>query len=1139
MLSNEEFGTVFQSFDNNIPEKRRRFNSLIKELDCKSRNSEDLSNLILSVTPKNTTEELLRIEFVIHFKLDNILINELKHNNSTLIKKLLKNRKVFGDLFSNINPQFFVNDIFPHLSHSMKLKLLHGISKSVSNENLVDQYFTEVEKIYGLKLAMSLLQGCTPNLIRDRFKRCSVKLYNGQLMHIVKKDKEFFMYYFEFLKEELCTNYQYFYYFQTKTVRALAKMHPDMYWKVNDKHNLGLRFGKRLTATMFRHRSKELKGHEFLNFSVNLHQLYKVARKDGQLREFLFDLFPLTFDDYINTFSWYSILSFLECFPYGEPFTLISSIFKEKYGKNLLDNPEYCKNCLQIIPTQQRKPIIDILIKDDEELVSFYSPAKSIPILKGKLQHCADREERGRLTSLLCKTCKVNNDKDALLQILDYILERHKNDIVVLTVFFNNFMHYPGTTKLDVVCWQKITDIIKIFQLTRPDFDVGTFYQNYLKHLIQKGIPLEEYCKKRLQDMFNGHSYVSAGAFNFPLSNKYKKIYLEEMGKYIHIYKGHKHYQTVCITFLHGIICLNQNNKKFTLELKNYSHLFDQIRTTECYTSNAIVLHNLKAYPSDEIWHDLFWKILQYIQTNSILAWYVQKWPERIAPNIDKIFNEMEFTSIQIFLKKAKRCLDQDTLEKLKMYALNATYNEDYDKIKLAVAILCIITPKTLLDIIIPLITSIDSGVNVKLPKHEFLLVKFITKRLHKLGNPSEILPLIITCSSQNCAKYALIPLISIACHSPEIYMRSELPKFTDKKLCMKKNVLFLSKLLFPSHVFAEVLQLFNEKETDVSIKKTIVQKAFECLNENPSEFFWSFFKKCIISMDKANASMYDLLLDVTKVPQQYLSEYILFVFEEISNNPYLEIRKNRFKFLENIPAHIIENLSIDFLKGIIQESACLENVSNFHWKCAFFVKGVQQEELLKENIRTLKSFIESNHLSLNKNRKVRIAINSFISRFLDVALEMKENYNPIKIFCTLWNLEIKLNDCHKYIVVLLTELYFRNDSDAFKTGIDTRSLLQEYVEKAGPSIIKPFFAQLNEFLLKIDCGKENRLYRFVEGLFADSSDENTCTLIIYIFSMYPPKPQSHDNYFAIFQTLLKSDNSIIKFHLNQFGYIC
>ncbi|GJQ65445.1 hypothetical protein Trydic_g7551 [Trypoxylus dichotomus] len=90
-----------------------------------------------------------------------------------------------------------------------------------------------------------------------------------------------------------------------------------------------------------------------------------------------------------------------ETFPQTEQFALVSSIFKEKYGQNLLDNPEYCKKCLQIIPVQQREPILDILVKDDEELIYFYNPTRSIPTLKSKLQHCADSQERGRLTSLI------------------------------------------------------------------------------------------------------------------------------------------------------------------------------------------------------------------------------------------------------------------------------------------------------------------------------------------------------------------------------------------------------------------------------------------------------------------------------------------------------------------------------------------------------------------------------------------------------------------------------------------------------------------------------------------------------------------------------------------------------------------
>lgn len=764
----------------------------------------------------------------------------------------------------------------------------------------------------------------------------------------------------------------------------------------------------------------------------------------------------------------------------------------------------------------------------NDNRIYFYEPQKSIPYIKEKLQNCKDGKERGQLILLMCKSCIVNNDKDALSKVLDYVLIRYRNDMPALSVFFDKFMRFLRFTNLDDDCWKKIVDISKIFEISRPGYNRDAFFQKYFRYLIRNNKPFSECNKQRLEHILTTYSYVNPFAFFLDLS-KYEKVFLEDVGQYIHLYKTHENYHVVCLSFLKQVYCFNVQNKRNPIDLRNFSALFDQLETDVYHGCDDIINYGLKYYPTDEIWHDLFLKRFMWIQDKKMLRWYVQKWPQKVLDKLDKILSNLG-KSEKIFLKQLPKS-DENSMEVVRAYAKSLLYSNEYKNVKLAISIFCIIAPERLLEIASSSIEKLES--NIQLPDTELMMAKLAIKRLHKIENPYDTLQLVSRCCNRNFANCAIIPFCSVAYNIPEVFMVDELPKFTDKALCIRKTVLSLSKLILSSTDFAKIIEIFNEKETVATMKRLILQRSFESLNENPSEFFWNFTKKCILTVDDSDDEMYDSLMKLTNVPEEYLFAYIPLIYDTLSKNSHLEIQKKKYKLLESIPTQSITDLNIEFLKKIIKETAILKSVNNLHWNCILSMEGTQQEELFDENFKALERFIEESRHALNKSYDINVIITCYVSRFFDTVLNSKHPYILIEKFIVLWNSRMRLYSSHHiFLLVLFAEIYAKSDGDSYKTGAEIKTLLTQYIVNIGNSIITSISDQLNTFLIKTKMTEQDELLRFIQGFLENNDDENMYLIILNILSKNPPKYQNFDSYKDILQVIQKSTIPAVKLSL-------
>lgn len=361
MFEVNKYTTLFHSIQGaTYKEKQKQLNDFLRVLTASTSNIEDYNALVKSITPKNYTEEIFKIEIMIALKQQELLLQELKLCNRMFVKKLLKDWRLFGKIFGDMTPDNLINNILPHLSYALRLKVLNGVSKNVNNEKLLDQYFNALKEKYGLKLASTVLPGCSIKLIKTTIEEYHLVLSPSHLKRIFKKDQEFVDFYFEKINQR----YEKFDFSQYNTVlKYIAKVNPNIYWALQKNYKLEIKFGKYMTPKIIKsNKDIIVKGTAALDMFHQL-QMYKTLKKEGKLDQFLFNLYPETHDQFKETVLNDKILHFLEKGPSFVQYDLVSSCFYKKYNKNLLDHPKYfTESLLKTTPLKEREVIVDHLV---------------------------------------------------------------------------------------------------------------------------------------------------------------------------------------------------------------------------------------------------------------------------------------------------------------------------------------------------------------------------------------------------------------------------------------------------------------------------------------------------------------------------------------------------------------------------------------------------------------------------------------------------------------------------------------------------------------------------------------------------------------------------------------------------------
>ncbi|KAK0071000.1 hypothetical protein PV325_013689, partial [Microctonus aethiopoides] len=216
------------------------------------------------------------------------------------------------------------------------------------------------------------------------------------------------------------------------------------------------------------------------NKFVSIMNLKSVTSKltKEQFKLLFRNLFPINNPKNYFEFSFMDMYNYLEYYPSDEKVSLILSTYEEVYNERYLDRDDLIEGeVLKLLSPEDRVKVAKEKFKKDPGWRlhhtwfsvywrSYYSINESIPILKNEIINSSSTEQRRELLIYMIYSCKVNNDEDALLKVLEYIETRHQNERGdVLLRVFERLLDEFQMHKLSIHHWKVLDNIIQLLHI--------------------------------------------------------------------------------------------------------------------------------------------------------------------------------------------------------------------------------------------------------------------------------------------------------------------------------------------------------------------------------------------------------------------------------------------------------------------------------------------------------------------------------------------------------------------------------------------------------------------------------------------------------------------------------------------------
>ncbi|KAK0071053.1 hypothetical protein PV325_013598, partial [Microctonus aethiopoides] len=179
-------------------------------------------------------------------------------------------------------------------------------------------------------------------------------------------------------------------------------------------------------------------------------------------------------------FSFMDMYNYLEYYPSDEKVSLILSTYEEVYNESFLDRDDLIRSeVLKLLSPKDRVKVAKKkLAKDPSWHISdwcsleswrCYLPiSESIPIIKNEISKTSIAEQRRELLKQLIYSCRVNNDEDALLKVLEYIESRHINERGdILLDVFGTLLNEFQAHNLSIHHWKVFDNIIQFLHVKK------------------------------------------------------------------------------------------------------------------------------------------------------------------------------------------------------------------------------------------------------------------------------------------------------------------------------------------------------------------------------------------------------------------------------------------------------------------------------------------------------------------------------------------------------------------------------------------------------------------------------------------------------------------------------------------------
>lgn len=1109
----EQFVQSFYSIEGvTLGERSKNVNLLVRNFTKINLNNEDLKRMNTLLQARNILEETFKLDVFLQLRYVAFLLSIFEGEKLNLIGRLVKSKWLFQEEFCSINSDFLI-DLFKRVSPITRGKIINKLA-ALKNETVAEDFYVTIKSHYGFKAASKLLPACSVTFIRSLLENQCIEFSDKQLLRIIKKDLQFAPIYFNKIKKNMIHVELGDY---LRSLHYVASIDLIIFAEFIEKYRIRMKLNARLTAKIYEIKKDKVIANPTFYLSI-MHFKTLIHLLKDDYNEFYKNSFPKSIEEFRHTIGEPSTVRYNQ---YTRTYTLINHLsrdeqykmlvntFREVYKVDIFDYPDFIKNhFIEMMPIDVRVKWAKEKMKDDKWMC-YLEIKHSIPKIKEKINLSSDRYARAKCTLYLIETCRINKDKDALLEVLKYYFERHRNEEGDLRAQF--VREISSSFKLENLPQTHWTELMKLLQLfvIKEDYHFETrfFIGRYLLYLFKTNQINDDAILKYLKEAFKNKNIQMPR--DYP--SKYTKLLLLSLPEIIlNNYEGDELFD-ITLAFISEIFSWNQDNPWDKINPYDFPKIMDVMLCKEIekrednrrYKSTVSSLIDFKSNePQNPIFLNIFWSSIEEHSYNyrNVFEDILKYKPLLILENNAKFSTFLYFGDSFITKLKYYAHLGLPQLFK-EMYVAKLTSDSKSGAIKNLVHLM---PTQEYINLMSDYYVK-ESKIDVEEEKSIYKLQSYFIESLKYADELSLTLPIVEQFCVGDYLKMSLDTLYRVIDYTPMPKTEHFLKSLFYRAVSVRKHAIFLTSNTRDERTVYDMIKTLAPKEKNPSLLKFLFKRTFKYFCVNPSEQFFELLRLNSQYINKKDEEAYNYFKEYSNVPSDYLPRFIVLGWNCMSVSEVENVRNEKNSLLHNINVNVIKRLPDTFCRKIIK--SYLFSDERFilpTFSCNYILAG-ENDDNLRFVCDVLKDFMKSDQTK--KHDKMQTILEHFCSKFRENNL-----IDYLNKFANIWYEFVEVVDAYgQHLMLQFNILYLNAVDDDYECKIrkfaeNVCKFFDENLEKYGCMIINVFADVLescSKTFLWHETKLDENLFNFYTDLLNINDSPYNCALIL---TMLPKK---------------------------------
>lgn len=884
----------------------------------------------------------------------------LKSEDTIVVNKALQASSFFDGSNKTItNIRYFFDHLFPHVTLNTRLRIIKILAIRLAGKEsaLAEEFFSTIATTYGMDQALPLLPACSETFMYNTIVEKRIVLNRKLVDTIFRKNPDFVVRYFRLSKpstDPFVRNLHQVNIFDFGDfLAALIKKRLESFVELYEMHESlppFVRLSNKCAEAFLKNGKEHFQRKPNLYIKLVPLKLITATRMES--------IYSKLFPENIKDFRTDNMLNYLEYYPREKKLDLFMKSYREVYGRNVLDDWESVTvQLMKMLPAEERIKQARIKLEKGNNTAGkmnyaqtwrCYLPTEeSISEIKEEIAKTSEMEYRAALVCQMIYSCRVNKDSQALLKVLTYLRDRHKNEQSwFLLKVFETLLDLYDLPHVSRDHWAVLMDIIVRARVKNDLVPSNSISVRILEAAIHFKIIYDEPIDQLIGMLVELKSMRYTGYWN--------------------ILKKYPEYERMCLE-----ACLDQVSKSYNSDKTPWKEdkvgiLYDLFASIYHFNETHVMVHHnariermsVKNYP----W--LLQEIERIMLTNDQSNVYIlENFRSMLQKHEKELFARLcvkEKTSIAdidsgeafVLLKKhpedilakwkeyLKACKNNFYRESTRRFVRATRWHKDIpmrfveqcledlhkDKNGPSLEILALLVHgQTFIKIIEPLIpkNSIIDIYQDEAKLNHNLIYTVISSI--KFANPPVPLKLIGKLCEGDYLSMALMSLTNLCRRTSMMDVVAFARTLSTQRVSVRKHGIRIMHMIAPRTQLFEFLLSQWKTEEHYSIREVLFVKASDLFRKEPGSDTWSLLNQMISTFTMKNeANLTSLIQMIPSIPNEYIVDYIKLLLKTIDNFTKAGINQSSMTFhisslLGNINAAICNLLPEEITEELLR----------------------------------------------------------------------------------------------------------------------------------------------------------------------------------------------------------------------------